>query len=100
MNTNRDTGELLKYLNNVPKFILTCIDIGKKLGLLSLLQDAQETVSIDKCEFLFASIDVMMKSQMTRILGVPDDIHKVARAFGHDHSTMGEFYNGSNSGEK
>ena len=100
MNTNRDTGELLKHLNNVPEFILTCIDIGKKLGLLSLLQDAQETVSMDKCHFLFASIDMMMGSQMTRKFGVPDNIHKVARAFGHDQSTMGEFDNGSNLGRK
>ena len=100
MNTNKDTGELLRYLNDVPNFILTCIDIGKKLGLLSLLQDAQETVSMDKCHFLFASIDVMMRSQMSRMFGVPDNIHKVARAFGHDQSTMGDFDNGSNSGRK
>ena len=99
MNTNRETGELLKYLNGVPNFILTCIDIGKKLGFLRLLQNAQETISMDKCHFLFASIDVMMRSQMTRMLGVPDNIHKVARAIGHDQSSMGDIDNGSNSGK-
>ena len=98
MTTNRDTGEILKYLSNVPDFILTCIGIGKKLGLLNLLQDAQETVSKEKSNFLFASIDLMMRSQMSRMLGVPDNIHKVARTLGHSQSEMGEFDASSNSG--
>merc|ERR1711971_842011 len=40
-----------------------------------------------------------MRSQMTRMLGVPDNIHKVARAIGHEQSTMGDIDNGSNSGQ-
>ena len=74
---------MIKLLSNVPDFLLTCISIGKKLGLLQLVQDAQETVTKDRAKYFHAVIDIMVNSEMSRQFGIPADIINIAKAMGH-----------------
>ena len=74
---------MVKLLSHVPDFILTCIVVGKKLGLLQLVQDAQETVTKDKSKYFYAVIDIMVDSEMSRQFGIPADIINIAKAMGH-----------------
>ena len=98
LNSKIARAEVLKLLSDVPEFILICIDIGKKLGLLCLTQGALEAVTKERAKFLHAAIDMMLESQMSRLLGVPDTVARVARAMGHSQSGMAEFEVAANTG--
>ena len=98
LNSKIARAEVLKLLSDVPEFILICIDIGKKLGLLCLTQGALEAVTKERAKFLHAAIDMMLESQMSRLLGVPDTVARVARAMGHSESGMAEYEVAANTG--
>ena len=99
LNSKIARTEVLKLLSDVPEFILICIDIGKKLGLLCLTQGALEAVTKERAKFLHAAIDLMLESQMSRLLGVPDTAARVARAMGHSESGMAELEVATNTGQ-
>ena len=52
--------DILKQLSDVPSFILTCIDIGKKLGLLNLVVEAHENQTRQRIPYLQSLMDLMI----------------------------------------
>ena len=52
INEPRDKDDAWKHLVNVPEFILTAIDIGKKVGLVQLLDQGNENVTRNRMEYL------------------------------------------------
>eukprot|EP00092_Neocalanus_flemingeri_P067820 GFUD01082821.1.p1 GENE.GFUD01082821.1~~GFUD01082821.1.p1 ORF type:complete len:1037 (+),score=267.10 GFUD01082821.1:313-3423(+) len=82
LNEPRDKDDTWKHLANIPEFILTAIDIGKKVSLVKLLDQGHENVTKNRVEYLSGVIDMMVNSEMSNLLGVPDTIEKIASAMG------------------
>ena len=84
LNEPRDKDDIWKQLANAPEFILTGIDIGKKLGFLQLLCEAHENVTKNHIEFMHKVVDMMINSEMSNLLGVPDNIETIASGLGQN----------------
>ena len=81
---SHDKEDAWRQLANVPEFILTSIDIGKKLGLVQLLDQGHENVTKSRLEYLSGVIDMMIHSEMSNLLGVPDTIETIASGLGYN----------------
>ena len=62
--SRRDNEDGLKQLSQVPSFVFTCIDIGKKLGLLHLVVEAHEEVTRQRAPYLHALMDLMITPEV------------------------------------
>ena len=62
--SRQDHEEGLKQLSQVPSFVLICIDIGKKLGLLHLVVEAHEEVTRQRAPYLHALMDLMITPEV------------------------------------
>jgi len=72
---------MMNVISGVPEFILMCIEVGKQLNMIYLLQDAHEAVSYDKCYFFSKTIDIMMSHD-------PEEVNWIGRAFGHQKACL------------
>ena len=82
-----------KLLTSAPEFLLTSVDVGKKLSLVQLMMKAQETVTRSRARLMYRAVELMMQSEMCEMLGVPDNINDIARAMGHVDSVSQELTN-------
>ena len=82
-----------KLLSSAPEFLLTSVDVGKKLCLVQLMMKAQETVTRSRARLVHSAVELMMQSEMCEMLGVPDNINDIARAMGHVDSVSQELTN-------
>ena len=80
----QDNEDALKQLSDVPSFILTATDIGKKLGLLELVVEAHEEVSRQRTSFLQSLMDLMITPETLGFIPfeVSDSTATIAEALG------------------
>ena len=76
--------DILKQLSDVPSFILACIDIGKKLGLLNLVVEAHENQTRQRTPYLQSLMDLMITPEPSGFIPfeVSDSTLTIAEAMG------------------
>jgi len=76
--------DILKQLSDVPGFILCCIDIGKKLGLLNLVVEAHENQTRQRTPYLQSLMDLIITPEPSGFIPfeVADSTQTIAEAMG------------------
>ena len=84
LNQKQSTEEILKQLDKVPNFILSCIDVGKKLGLLSLVMEAHSDLINQRAPYLQSLMDLMITPETIGFIPfqISDSTATIAEALG------------------